>query len=148
MGKIRRVRTKRHIEAVKNKTSEDNSNTTEFLPNESNLPALFPVNNLFELAQENAKIDDATDVAQESGKINTEEKLTAKKDKRKLRHEKFLKKLHTSKTVEESCKATKKRQKTVITGDLNPLTQALLDIDKLPVIKPNKKKRSERELHL
>jgi hypothetical protein len=58
---------------------------------QSNLPALFPVNNLFELAQENAKIDDATDVAQESGKINTEEKLTAKKDKRKLRHEKFLK---------------------------------------------------------
>ena len=34
MGKIRRVRTKRHIEAVKNNTSEDNSNTTEFLPNE------------------------------------------------------------------------------------------------------------------
>jgi hypothetical protein len=55
--------------------------------------------------------------------------------------------LHASKTVEESYKATKKRQKTVITGDLNPLTQALLDIDKLPVIKPNKKKRSDRELH-
>jgi hypothetical protein len=51
--------------------------------------------------------------------------------------------LHASKAVEDNVKAAKKRQKTAITGDLNPLTQALLDINKLPVTKPNKKKRSE-----
>lgn len=50
--------------------------------------------------------------------------------------------LHASKASEDDKKASKKREKTVIIGDLNPLTQALLDIDKLPVVKPNKK-RSE-----
>jgi hypothetical protein len=146
MGKIRRVRTKRHIEAVKNNLSEDNNVATDFLPNEvfgkyfvnvkllsgwapcgvyhyrypsnlggvyekedsrddccfiyerlalsfqSNLPALFPISNLFELVQENTKTDEATNVGEDGGGINNEEdKSSTKKNKRKLRHEKFLK---------------------------------------------------------
>lgn len=121
MGKIRRARTKRHIEAVKNSTSEETSKSTQFLPNEvlcisylpynylpwylygtafynfyvlsfqSSLPALFPINNLFKVAQENSKNDKFDSGAEKSGEIDNEEKLTTKKDKRKLRHEKFLK---------------------------------------------------------
>ncbi|XP_028393294.1 uncharacterized protein LOC114517695 [Dendronephthya gigantea] len=142
MGKIRRVRTKRHIEAVKGNPSEDDQKTTNFLPNESHLPALFPTNNLFEIEvpQKTTK-DEAHKNCQESGDLADEEKLSTKKGKRKLRHQKFLKKLHASKAFDENYKATKIRQKTVITGDLNPLTEALLDIDKMPTEKITKKKR-------
>ena len=41
----------------------------------------------------------------------------------------FHSELHASKIVEENDKKAKERQKTVITGDLNPLTLALQDID-------------------
>ena len=70
---------------------------------QSTLPALFPINNLFKLAQETSKIDEVNNVAVKEGeKIDiNEEKLTTKKDKRKLRHEKFLKseEIHVSEYV-------------------------------------------------
>lgn len=48
-----------------------------------------------------------------------------------------------SKMVKENDKKAKERQKTVITGDLNPLTLALLDIDNLSSsCNKDKKKRS------
>ena len=58
---------------------------------QSSLPALFPINNLFKIAQESSKNDKVDTGAEKSGEIANEEKLTTKKDKRKLRHEKFLK---------------------------------------------------------
>lgn len=59
---------------------------------QSILPALFPINNLFKLAQETSQTDKVnTTAVKENENVDSEEKLTTKKDKRKLRHEKFLK---------------------------------------------------------
>jgi hypothetical protein len=52
---------------------------------------LFPIHNLFELAKENKKTDETTDIAEQESENINEEKSTTKKDKRKLRHDKFLK---------------------------------------------------------
>lgn len=128
MGKIRRTRTKRHIEAVKSDLQSD-GNDNSFEPNESGLPTLFPVDNLFKTAE---KVKESVNITSVKPEIEDEETLhQTKKDRRKIRHEKFLKKLHVSKMVKENDKKAKERQKTVITGDLNPLTLALLDIDNL-----------------
>ena len=58
---------------------------------QSNLPALFPISNLFELVQGKSETDEAADVPQGSEMVDDEEKCATKKDKRKLRHKKFLK---------------------------------------------------------
>lgn len=145
MGKIRRARTKRHIEAAK-PYSEGNEKDMNFSPNESELPAVFPVNNLFKTVKEKVKgpvlVNNQLEIKDEELQSRT------KKDRRKIRHEKFLKKLHASKIVEENDKKAKERQKTVITGDLNPLTLALQDIDSfsfLCQIDKNKRKNNKKK---
>lgn len=140
MGKIRRTRTKRHIEAVKSNSNE-NENSVDFAPNQSELPAVFPVNNLFDIGDKNQTGKDVANIDTEPERKDEESKIKTKKDRRKIRHEKFLKKLHASKLVKEDIEKSKKRQNTVITGDLYPLTLALLDIDKLSSSKTDEKKR-------
>ncbi|XP_046860041.1 ribosome biogenesis protein slx9-like [Xenia sp. Carnegie-2017] len=142
MGKIRRTRTKRHIEAIKRPS---NSESCNFDPNESGLPALFSINNLFQVScDETKKVEKPMQESSNAKVVQKEVSTCNKNEKRKSRHEEFLKKLEASKVKEKNLIATRKREKTVITGDLNPLTQALLEINKIPVTKPDKKRRKNK----
>ncbi|XP_029196320.2 ribosome biogenesis protein slx9-like [Acropora millepora] len=128
MGKIRRSRQKFHIQAVK-PTSEKKEEDV-LRPNESSLPAIFPTAALF---------DTGPSVTTETPVKETEKPKQSKKDKRKERHDNFLKKLHAGRKLDEEQKKAKKRAQTPVVGDLEPLLSALSSI-KIPEINRDQKK--------
>ncbi|KAM7444087.1 hypothetical protein ABFA07_007268 [Porites harrisoni] len=115
MGKIRRARQKLHLPAVKPDKEKDKQDVMK--PNESSLPAIFPTAGLFD-----ANVDEADSSQAQKVQHN-------KKDRRKERHEQFLKKLHAGRRVEEDSKKAKQRAQTVVVGDMEPLLSALPTIN-------------------
>lgn len=122
MGKIRRNRKKLHLQAVKpaNVTSKEDV----LKANESSLPAIFPTVGLFN-ANDQARPDESTDNQDTHSQTADLKTPSNKKDRRKERHERFLRKLHAGRLVEESSKKAKERAKTVVVGDMEPLLSAL-----------------------
>ncbi|XP_031558201.1 ribosome biogenesis protein slx9-like [Actinia tenebrosa] len=111
MGKVKKVRQKLHQKAVR--FPDEKQTIDPMKANESSLPSIFPTSCLF-----NDK-ETTKDVS------TTKNTTASKKDKRKERHERFLKKLHGTRAVEESIKRAEKRAQTVIVGDMEPLLSAL-----------------------
>ncbi|XP_068751719.1 ribosome biogenesis protein SLX9 homolog [Montipora capricornis] len=134
MGKIRRNRQKLHLQAVKpvNEKKEE-----DFLkPNESSLAAIFPTAGLF----------DAGSVSTETGVRKTRKPQQSKKDRRKERHDNFLKKLHAGRKLDEEIKKAKKRAQTPVVGDMQPLLSSLPTIPTLELTKMQKETKNRGEL--
>ncbi|XP_015750444.1 PREDICTED: ribosome biogenesis protein slx9-like [Acropora digitifera] len=86
-----------------------------------------------------ALFDTGPSVTTETPVKETEKPKQSKKDKRKERHDNFLKKLHAGRKLDEEQKKAKKRAQTPIVGDLEPLLSALSTI-KIPEINRDQKK--------
>ncbi|XP_064398250.1 ribosome biogenesis protein SLX9 homolog [Halichondria panicea] len=81
--------------------------------------------------------------------LSLEDKKTAavslkKKDRRKLRHSSWLKKIDVYQKAKEKAKATEERQKTAVVGDIHPLMEALPSLELEYVDKTSGKPSSKR----
>nr|XP_039262480.1 protein FAM207A-like [Styela clava] len=144
MGKIRRNRTKFHL-STKNSQIEESTNQEIGVPKDLLTIQLPPLSlNPFSGGQistssfdqkehEEKKIDFTSDVAS----VNVQEKSAEsnihlnKKERRKLKRQKFLEKLEVTRVTKESKKAAKKRSEVPVVGDLKPMCLALSDITKI-----------------
>jgi len=100
------------------------------MPNESTLPAIFPIDGLF---------NPSKSISSETTDVKEVQKLQVnKKDKRKERHERFLQKLNAARRVEERSKKANERSKTVVVGDMEPLLSALPTINVPELIRGSK----------
>lgn len=142
MGKVRRQRQKYHLSA-KSKSGNDHTKTEDndgkcnlltsnIFKSDENIFA--GINIKHEDLYKNIPRDfDATSVI--SSKSRREEKLETqhltKKEKLKLRREKFMKKIDVIEQSVKEAKNRKKRQKTVVVGDLKPLMDALPSLEEL-----------------
>lgn len=117
MGKIKKVK-ETNIKSAKNKIIKSNTQTTTATATTLN--------------KKSSKTKDKILFS----KISGPKKIINKKEKLKIKKKDLLKKIHEIKKLEKEEIARKKREKTVITGDLNPLKDALPSLDELLKLKP------------
>ncbi|XP_060597300.1 uncharacterized protein LOC132751177 [Ruditapes philippinarum] len=142
MGKVRRARQKAHNSAVKvkevggNSAKQDDTDEMELEQNLSSLEAP-------QLAQSN--IFDGLDLSKYNLKaqlpeFDTQSAITSKslkelklkkKDRQKLRHELWLKKLSAIDSAKKDAKNKKKREQTAVVGDIGALGDALPTLELL-----------------
>ncbi|XP_071444409.1 ribosome biogenesis protein SLX9 homolog [Hetaerina americana] len=137
MGRLKRERRKFHLKAVGAKDNGATSARSTLNVNEdSKLPLPTISDTLF--SGISISLDEIKLPSEETDKKSVlswksfkSEFSLPKKLKHKTRHEAFLKKLNAFYNAEKDKKLTKKRQTTVITGDMKPLLDALPDFDVL-----------------
>lgn len=140
MGKIRRERHKYHISAATTARTDSqdvpgsNPNSSSLGPALASLPVTLSSVGVFDNVNidTNAIVKKLPDFDQCSVRSVLSNAMTdklgkklTKKQKRKLRHATFIEKINAIQNAKKSAKDTKKRQKTVIIGDMQPLTDAL-----------------------
>lgn len=157
MGKVRRLRQKYHASVSKKKVEDATkdqditNNTLHQVPRiQSEAPSnLMDRDNIFAGLQiklqkvegvpapSHAESDNmsVTSVSQQS-------QLGTKADKRKKRRQELLEKIDVVRARQLAEKDRKKREKTVITGDMNPLLNALPSLGELMESKNKKKSRN------
>lgn len=159
MGKVRKLRQKFHIATKGDKTNDQKTITNEvpvykplvISPISENVFAGLKINfdNLNELKHSNIPDDiDTTDNKEDNNlsaallKLRSSSKQINKKDKIRNRREMLLKKINgVQNAIQQKKKevlAKKKREKTVITGDLKPLQDALPSLESLLKLKPKR----------
>lgn len=132
MGKVRRLRQKYHATLKSESTQKQDGPVKE---NHPHLPVTLPSDNLFaginiDIAALKTQLsDDVRSVKSQKSSIKTQP--LPKKDKLKLRREQFMKKIDVLGRMKKEQKAEKKRRKTPIIGDVNPLRDALPSLESL-----------------
>lgn len=141
MGKVRRLRQKYH-DTLKSETKQKHDGPVQ--ENHPHLPISQPSDNLFEginIDIAALKTQLADDVKSQKSTIKTQP--LPKKDKLKLRREQFMKKIDVLGRLKKEQKAEKKRRKTPIIGDVNPLRDALPSLESLLKNRTNIKYKPE-----
>lgn len=132
MGKVRRLRQKYHA-TLKNESTQNQDVPAK--ENHPHLPITVPSDNLFAginidvAALKTQLSDDTRSVKSQKSTVKT--RPLPKKDKLKLRRERFMKKIDVLGRIKKEQKAEKKRRKTPIIGDVNPLRDALPSLESL-----------------
>ncbi|XP_046389658.1 ribosome biogenesis protein SLX9 homolog [Ischnura elegans] len=132
MGRLKRERRKFHLKAVGGKDRAVESASSLNVNEESELPLPTISDSIFsgisisldEIKLPSEEVDIKSVRSWKSAKSDTP---VAKKLKRKLRHATFMKKIDAFYSAKKEEKLAAKRQKTVITGDMKPLLDALPD---------------------
>ncbi|XP_003384596.1 PREDICTED: protein FAM207A-like [Amphimedon queenslandica] len=140
--KLKRKRTKFHISAPKLKLKDNEGTDETTIPlleaintsvNTSTALTPPPVAPIPDEFMNKTPFVGLTDDTSEGSKVedtlNGGSVKMKKKDKRKQRHEKWMKKINACYKARELAKATLKRRKTPVVGDLRPLLSALPDVD-------------------
>ncbi|XP_033102060.1 protein FAM207A-like [Anneissia japonica] len=157
MGKIKRKRSKFHLPASgPGKGNEDGDKQTEPTYSQmdvtsTGLGPIFPTKGLFnfknfDLANVNTHLNvdnDDTRSFISKKSIGIGQHLR-KKDKMKIRHEKWLEKIQNVKTAKKKKADAKKRASTAIVGDLQPLTDALPELSEILQLTTIKKSNAEK----
>ncbi|XP_002734316.1 ribosome biogenesis protein SLX9 homolog [Saccoglossus kowalevskii] len=157
MGKLKRVRQKLHVSAVKNidinKKEEHNQAVSDRQSRSKgvlNLPVIFPtqglfsgtdidVNQLTKSLKNEENVDTQSTVTNKSGQLK-------KKVKRKARHELFIQKIDAIKLAKKKDNEAKKRAQIPVVGDLQPLAMALPDLSEILQKTDKKKPRAEKKV--
>lgn len=137
MGKVKRGRLKAHIAAVKKKKDETPNQNVEIVDMESDQVTMETPfkSNLFEgidmtkfnITQKLPDLDARSAITSKSLK----ELKLKKKEKQKLRHELWMKKLDAIEAAKKEAKTRKKKQRTPIVGDIGALADTLPTLDLL-----------------
>ncbi|XP_072034356.1 ribosome biogenesis protein SLX9 homolog [Amphiura filiformis] len=161
MGKIRRQRQKFHLLAKrKQNTNNESSKNEGTLPVPYNV--IFPTEALFSsedtsnlnfLGQKLPEAQEDDRMTYISKKSVHEEGQLKKKDRKKIRHERWLQKIETIKQAKKTKQAAQQRSQVAIVGDLHPLSQALPELSQVlrlgdskkqqPQIRSQKKKKKQ-----
>ncbi|XP_063851867.1 ribosome biogenesis protein SLX9 homolog isoform X2 [Scylla paramamosain] len=162
MGKVRRLRQKYHASLTKKKVenaAKDQNITNNVLhqvPQIQSGATCDPVNrdNIFAGLQ--IKLQKLEDVPAPSHVESDNVSVTSvsqqswsgtKADKRKKRHQELLEKIDVVRAGQIAEKNRKKREKTVITGDMHPLLNALPSLGELMASKSKNKRCDLKTLH-
>lgn len=142
MGKIRvKKRTRGHLKAKSNAGSRNNDLAISHDVSESEkchemMPDVVP---LPEVIMKTLPVLPLS-VHSEAQTQTVVDGSASKKDRRKMRHERWLQKIDTCRLMKEASQAAEKRRKTVVVGDLQPLASAL---PQLTPMAPSSKARKE-----
>ncbi|CAG2229066.1 unnamed protein product [Mytilus edulis] len=132
MGKVKRQRKKLHTEAVK--TTDNKVEIVDMMDTDIKQPELRldnPFANLdLDLGQLKQKLPDFDARSQVTNK-SLKGLHIKKKDKKKLRHDIWIKKLNAVEAAKKEEKERKKREKTAIVGDIGAMGDALPTIELL-----------------
>ncbi|XP_063396870.1 uncharacterized protein LOC134681258 isoform X1 [Mytilus trossulus] len=132
MGKVKRQRKKLHTEAVK--TTDNKVEIVDMMDTDIKQPELRldnPFANLdLDLGQLKQKLPDFDARSQVTNK-SLKGLHIKKKDKKKLRHDIWIKKLNEVEAAKKEEKERKKREKTAIVGDIGAMGDALPTIELL-----------------
>lgn len=153
MGKMKRIRQKYHTRpSVEKKEDEDTQLPTRILNEQQLMPVIDKTDqistksdNMFaglqiKLKGVNPPVADTDDSDRMSMSSTTSaQKGFTKKERRKQRKEAFLQKIDTVRAGERAEKERKKRENTVIVGDVHPLIDALPTLEELVASTCNKK---------
>ncbi|XP_045178412.2 uncharacterized protein LOC123538398 [Mercenaria mercenaria] len=141
MGKVRRARQKAHNVAVKGKTG-DGTSVKQDETVEMDQDRVLPV---FEVPQTQCNIFDGLDLSKYNLKaqlpeFDTQSAITSKslkelklkkKERQKLRHDLWLKKLSAIDSAKKDAKEKKKKEQTAVVGDIGALGDALPTLELL-----------------
>ncbi|XP_071942510.1 uncharacterized protein [Antedon mediterranea] len=149
MGKIKRKRSKYHLPV--SKLGQGNKDIDTEMPDDveiSSTPVfqtegLFSLPN-FDLSSINTQLKPPEDDTRSfiSKKSIKDGQQLKKKDKMKIRHDKWLEKIETVKSNKKKKSEAKKRANTAIVGDLQPLTEALPELTE--ILKITKRTNAEK----
>ncbi|XP_045128796.1 protein FAM207A-like [Portunus trituberculatus] len=146
MGKVRRLRQKYHAslakEKVENAAKEHDiiKSGLQQVPQVQSVAAGDPVNRHNIFAGLQIKLQEVENTPAPShvegdnmsvASVSQQSQLGTKADKRKKRHQELLEKIDVVRARQRAEKNRKKREKTVITGDLHPLLSALPSLGEL-----------------
>ncbi|CAL4170476.1 unnamed protein product, partial [Meganyctiphanes norvegica] len=161
MGKVKRLRQKYHNAAVKEKTETE----IDLCSVKFQMPDIVPK---LDLTTSSSKAEQSSNIfsglqislskhdqKEEKNKCDhldtmsicstaTKKREGTKKERRKKRHEEFLQKIDAVRAAEKKVNARKKREKTVIIGDLHPMIEALPTLEELLASANKAKKKKER----
>lgn len=156
MGKVRRLRQKYHTSLAKDRKEKgrDGSNLSP------DIPQLVPVvkrklddgvntsDNMF--ASFHIKLGKATGSKDKSDRMSVvssgqQNKNGTKKGRRIQRRDKLMKKIDVIRTAERKEKERKKREKTVIVGDMHPILNALPSLEELAAVRSRKEIQASKK---
>ncbi|KAL0279829.1 UNVERIFIED_CONTAM: hypothetical protein PYX00_001307 [Menopon gallinae] len=159
MGKVRKLRKKYHLSKVEEakalkqavQTSDENTKTSVTTSKDN---VIAPSDNIFagldisldSITKTLPKDFDARSVVSTKSRkeLKLEEQHLKKKVKQKLRHERFLQKLNVTQQAMKDAKERKKKKGKPVTGDLNPLLEALPSLKSLLTSKFEKEAKESK----
>ncbi|XP_071791508.1 ribosome biogenesis protein SLX9 homolog [Asterias amurensis] len=162
MGKIKTKRHKLHTpaRATSARKADDESTKADLSKIKASLippGAEFPTRGLFHLPSTSPAGSLQTNLPQEAREDDEEDRRSfiskksikgqgriTKKDKMKMRHDKWLQKIETIQVAKRSAKEAKRRSERPIIGDLNPLNQALPELSEIIALSQRKTQEAQK----